>query len=62
MVLQHFETNGFSTFFIKGKPVLSYDPKILHKNLPDSPLLCNWVFGNFILADELYAIALQSLC
>ena len=30
------------------------------KNTPDSPILCNWVFDNFILADELFGEVLRS--
>ena len=43
--------NSLSTFFIKGNPVFSNDAKILCKNPPDCPILCNWVFDNFIQAD-----------
>ena len=53
--------NGLTTFPIKGNPVLSNGPKSLPKNPPDCPVLCNWVFGNFILADELFLKALRSL-
>ena len=52
--------NGSSKFFIKGKPVLSNGPKSLPKNYPDGPILQRWVFGNFILADELLDKALYS--
>ena len=51
--------NGFSTFPIKGNPVFNNGPKSL--NPPDCPILCNWVFDNFILAEELLVKALQSL-
>ena len=53
--------NGLSIFFIKGIPVFSNGPKILLKNPPDCPILCNRVFANFILAEEPFAKALQSL-
>ena len=33
--------NGLSTFTIKGYPVFSNGPKILPKNPPDCPILCN---------------------
>ena len=46
--------NALKTLFIKGNPVFSNDPKSLPKN-PDCPILCNWVFDSFILADELFA-------
>ena len=36
-------------------------PKSLSKNPPDCPILWNWVFDNFILADEPFAKAFQSL-
>ena len=53
--------NGFSPFLIKGKQVFSNGSRRLPKNPPDRPLLCNWVFSYFILADEPFAKALQSL-
>ena len=43
--------NGLSTFFIKVNSVFSNGPKCLLKNCPDYPILCNWFFGNFILAE-----------
>ena len=52
--------NGLITFPIEGNPVLSNGPKILPKNPSDCLVLCNWVFDNFILADEPFAKALQS--
>ena len=45
--------SGLSTFFIKDDPVFSNGPKSLPKNPPDCTILCNWVFDNFILAEEL---------
>ena len=53
--------NGLSTFFIKGNSVFSNGPESLHKNPPDCPISCNWVFGNFILAEYLFAKGLWSL-
>ena len=50
-----------SEFPIKSNPVFTNDLKSLPKNPPDSPILCNWVFDNFILTDELFAKALQNL-
>ena len=50
--------NGLSTFSIKGNIVFSNGPKSLHRN---PPILCNSVFDNFILADQLFAKALRSL-
>ena len=52
--------NGLSISSIKGKPVLSNGPRSIPKNPPDCPILCNWVFYNFVLADELFIKALQS--
>ena len=52
--------NGLSTFFIKGSPVFSSCHKGLPKNPPDCHILCNWVFDNFILAQELLAKDLRS--
>ena len=51
--------NGLSIFSIKGNPSFSSGPKSLPKNAPDSPILCNWVFDNFILADESFSKALR---
>ena len=53
--------NGLSTLPIKGKPVLSNSPKTLLKNLSDCPILGNWVFDNFTLADEPFRKDLGSL-
>ena len=53
--------NGLSTFFIKGKPDFSNGPRSLPKNLLDCPTWDSSVFDNFILADEVFAKALQSL-
>ena len=62
MVLKQLRnTNRFSTFFIKGKPVFSNGPMCPPKNLADFPILCNWVFDNFTLADKPFAKTLQSL-
>ena len=40
--------NGLSSFLIKGDPVFNNGPKSLPKNSPDCPILCNWVFDNFL--------------
>ena len=47
--------NSLCTFPIKGNPVFNNGPKSLHKHLPDCTILCNWVFDNFILDEELFA-------
>ena len=52
--------SGLSTFFIQHKPVFSNDTESFPKNPLDCPILCNWVFDNFILADEPFAKALWS--
>ena len=52
--------NGFSIFFIKGKPVFSHSPRGLPKNPLGCPILCNWIFGNFILAEEPFGKSLPS--
>ena len=52
--------NGLTTFFLKGNPVFSNGPKSLPKNSPNYPILCNWVFDNSILTEELFAKALKS--
>ena len=44
--------NGLSTYPIKDKPVFSKGPKRLLGNPHDYPVLCNWVFDNFILAND----------
>ena len=51
-------TNDLSTFFIKENSVFSNVHEGLLKNPPDLLILCNWVFDNFILAEELSAKAL----
>ena len=53
--------NFLSTFFSKREPVYSNGSKIILENSPDCPILCNWVFDNFILADDPFAKALRSL-
>ena len=53
--------NGLSTFLIKGNLVFSNGPKNrLPKNPHYCPILCNWVFDNFMLANGLFAKALRS--
>ena len=52
--------NGLSTFFIISNPVFNNGPKSLPKNPPDRTISCNWVFDNFVLAEELFAKALWS--
>ena len=52
--------NGLSTVPIKDNPVFSNDPKSLPRNPRHCSILCNWVFDNFILADELFAKVLWS--
>ena len=49
------------TFFVKGKPVLRYDPRSLPRNTPNCTILDSWILDNFILADELFGKALWSL-
>ena len=50
--------NGLNTFSIKGNPAFSNGPKSLPKNPSDYPMLCNWVFDNFVLAFEPFEEAL----
>ena len=47
--------NGLITFLIKDKLVFSNGARSLVRNLPYFTMLGNWVFENFILADELFA-------
>ena len=60
-VIKTLLANGLSAFPIKGSPCFSNGPKGQPKNPHDFPILCNWVFDNFILADELLAKALRTL-
>ena len=53
--------NGLSTFPIKDNPIFSNGPKNLPKNSSYCPILCNWAFDNFILAEEQFEKALRSL-
>ena len=46
-------------FFIRGTPVFRNGPRRLAKKPPDCPILSNWVFDNFILADQRFPKALQ---
>ena len=46
--------NGLSIVSIKGNPVFSKGPKNQLENCTDCPMLCKWVFDNFILAEELF--------
>ena len=52
--------NSLSTYSIKGDPGFSNGPKSLPRNPPDCPILSNWIFNNFISADEPFAKALWS--
>ena len=52
--------NGLSTCPIEGDPVFSNGPKSLPKNSLDCPILCNWVFDDFLLAHEPFAKPLRS--
>ena len=46
---------------MKANPVFSTGSKILPKNPPDCLILCNLVFDNFTLAEELLGKALRIL-
>ena len=61
MVLKTLLVDGWSTFFIKGRPVFSNGPQILPKSPPDCFVWLNWVFDISILPGELFAKSLQSL-
>ena len=50
--------SGLSTFPIKGNPVFSNGLKSLPQSPSDCAILCNWIFENFVLADEQFAKAL----
>ena len=49
-----------STFFIKAKAVFSNDQRSFPKSPPNCTILPSQVFNNLMLADELFAKALQS--
>ena len=51
--------NDLITFFINGNPVFSNGPGNLPRNPSNCIILDNWVFGNLISIDELFAKALQ---
>ena len=59
--IKMFLAYGLSISFINGNPVFSNCPKRLPKNPPDCPILCNWVFDNYILVEKVFAKALRSL-
>ena len=56
--IKKLSANVLSKIFIKCKPVFSDGPKSVLENYPDCPFLCNLVFDNLILAEELPAKAL----
>ena len=52
---------GLRHEIVKGNPVFGNGPKSLPKNPCDCPIFCNWVFDNFILAEELFAKPYEAL-
>ena len=48
------------TFSIKDNSVFSNGPNSLTKNPSNCPILSNWLFDNFMLADKLFAKASRS--
>ena len=52
---------SISAFPIKCNPVFNNGLKSLHKHPPDCTILWNWVYDNFILIEELFVKALQSI-
>ena len=52
--------DGLSTSIIKGKPVFISGRACLPKNASDYSC-SNWIFDNFLLAEELFAKTLESL-
>ena len=52
--------NGLNKFSIKGNPIFCNVPESLPKNPPHCHILCNWVFDNFILVEELFGKSLRS--
>ena len=53
--------NGFSTFFIKGKPVFSNGSWSLSRFPANCTIFDSLVLDNFVLADYLFAKAIRSL-
>ena len=53
--------NSISAFPIKSNPVFNNGLKSLPKHPPDCTILWNWVFDSYILTEELFVKALQSL-
>ena len=53
--------NVLSTFFAKGKSVVSNDARRLPENYPNWIIWESWVFNKFILADELFAKGFPSI-
>ena len=49
-------SNILSLFSIKDNPVFSNGPKSLYENSSDCPALCNCVFDNFMLDEEIFAL------
>ena len=47
--------NGWSTFFINGKPIFINDLRSLPSCPPDCIISDSCVFKNFVLADDLFA-------
>ena len=47
-------------FSLKAITFSSNGSKGLPENLPNCPILCNWIFDSFILADEPFAKTLRS--
>ena len=52
---------SLTPFINKPESSRDYFHDILSKNPFDYPILSNWVFDNFILAEELFAKALRGL-
>ena len=46
--------DSLNTFPIKDNSVFNNGPKSLPKNSTTFAILCNWVFNNFILVEELF--------
>ena len=52
---------NLSIFFIKGNPVFGNGHKSLPKNYSYCPILCNWIFNNFMLHGEQPAKSFRNL-
>ena len=53
--------DGLITLLIQSNLFFNNVPKSLTRNLPNYTILNNWVFDNFILADDLFTESLWNI-